>query len=156
MFLFLVQRKWMCLLHFLIDSLWLAPSRKQRLISSSGSQFLHQGLGAQMSPVVGTHIEVPALCLGLKTDLVQQETGAEFAEVGKRPTTHLLMSRSKASHFIVSGERKWKNKGKANRRMKGKGKSLSYGVSVVSNEEQLNCVLYDLCIRSLPLKLSRN
>lgn len=109
-----------------------------------------------MSPVVGTHIEVPALCLGLRTDLVQQETVAEFAEVGKRPTTHLLMSRSKASHFIVSGERKWKNKGKANRRMKEKGKSLSYGVSIVSNEERLNCVLYDLCVRILPLKLSRN
>lgn len=38
----------------------------------------------------------------------------EFAQVcKKKPATHPLMSRSKASHFIVAGERKWKKiKGK--------------------------------------------
>ena len=136
-------------------SLSLAGVFEKTESSSSGSQFPPQGLRAQMIPQY-TH---GSTCLKFGAQnrpcTSQQETGAEFAEAGKRPVTHLLVSRSKASHFIVSGERKWKNKGKANHRMKGKGKPLSYGVSIIGNEEQLNSPFYDWCIGSPPLGFSR-
>lgn len=77
---------------------------------------------------------------GNRPCISQQESGAEFAEAWKKPTTHLLMSRSKASSFIVSRERKWKNKRKTNQKMKRKGKSLSHGVDMVSKVEQLETV----------------
>ena len=137
-------------------SLSLAGVFKKAETSSSGSQFLPLGLRVQMSPQY-TH---GSTCLKLGAQnrpcTSQREIGAEFAEAGKRPATHLLVSWSKASHFIVSGERKWKNKGKANHRMRGKGKPLSSGVSIIGNEEQLNGLFYDFCIGSPLLGLSRN
>lgn len=90
-----------------------------------------------MNLVVKTH-RTTCLVLGAQNRpcTSQQESGAEFAGAWKKPTTHLLMSRSKASYFIVSGERKWKNKRKTNQKMKGKGKSLSYGGYIVGKMEQ--------------------
>lgn len=81
----------------------------------------------------------------------QQESGAEFAEVWKKPTTRLLKSRSKASHFIVPGERKWKNKKIINQRIKGKGKFLSYGVYIVGNVEQFRNCVYSIYVSGVLL-----
>lgn len=83
-----------------------------------------------MRLMAGKHMEVPALCLGLKTDLAVHSRRV-VPSLQKHGRSQPPLSRSKASHFIVSRERKWKKKRKTNQRMKGKGKSLSYGGYIV-------------------------
>lgn len=121
MFPFLVQRKMNVSLTF-SHSLSLAGVFKKAETSSSGSQFLPQGLRAQMSPSI--HMEVPALSLGLKTDLCtsQRRLVLSLQKLGRGQPPIFLVSRSKASYFIVSGERKWKIK-ESKSQNEGKGET---------------------------------
>lgn len=140
-------------------SLWLETSGRQRLTWSSRSQFSAPGVGSSEEPGGANTHRSTCLVLGAQDRpcTPQRGGGAEPADVWKKPATHLLTSRSKAPYFMVSGERKWKNRRKTNQRMKGKGKSLSDGGYIVGKMEQWgSCAWYDLCIRSLPFGLSRN